>query len=576
VTRTVIRGHGAAGGIAVGDVVLFQDSVAETAVAGGGFGEVERALAALAAVAAELERAAGRLRRAGLEAEAEIVETTRMLAEDPVLHENVSAGALELPAPHAVNAAVERHANALAALPDPMLAARASDVRELGRRAARILTGGARAVIGDRSIVCARDLGPGEVADLELDDGRVMGIALADGAATSHAAIMARALGVPLVVGLGPSLLALDEGETVIVDGDRGLVVGAPTPAEVDEARRAVRRAARRRSELAAMRSLPAKTTDGRRITLLCNASTAAEVAAGLAAGADGVGLLRTELAFLDAHRWPTQAEHLAALEPPLSLLAGRLATVRTLDFGADKTPPFLQSVTERGVALTLQHPEAFVAQLRAIITAAADTRLRLLLPLVRTASDIRAVRSLVRACLPPGATLPALGAMIETPEAAHAAHEIALEADFLSIGTNDLVATTLGLDRGAPVASVSTAADPAVLELVRRTVAAAEAAGVTVEVCGESASEPALAVLFVGLGVDELSVAPARLDVLRATIRGISSAEARAAAAAALAAGSADDALAVGASLAGPSAPSAKLGDDRGETRDGVGGLVA
>jgi len=324
------------------------------------------------------------------------------------------------------------------------------------------------------------------------------------------------------------------------------------------------------------MRSLPAETTDGQRVTLLCNASTAAEVAAGLAAGAEGVGLLRTELAFLDAGRWPTEAEHRAALEPPLSLLAGRIATVRTLDFGADKTPPFLRDVTERGVELTLHHPEAFVAQLRAIVGVAGDARLRLLLPLVRSASDVLAARGLIHACLSPGATPPALGAMIETPEAACAAHEIALEADFLSIGTNDLVATTLGLDREAPVASSLTAADPAVLELVRRTVAAAKAAGVSVEVCGESASEPALAVLFVGLGVDELSVAPARLDVLRATIRGISSVDARAAAVVALAAGSAEDALAVGARLAGLSAPSAKLGDDRGETRDGVGGLVA
>jgi phosphoenolpyruvate-protein kinase (PTS system EI component) len=213
---------------------------------------------------------------------------------------------------------------------------------------------------------------------------------------------------------------------------------------------------------------------------------------------------------------------------------------------------------------------------LRAIVDAAGDARLRLLLPLVAAASDVHAVRGLVRSCLPPGTTMPALGAMIETPEAAHAAHEIASEADFLSFGTNDLVATTLGLDREAPVASSLTAADPAVLALVGRTVAAARAAGVPVEVCGESASEPALAVLFVGLGVDELSVAPARLDLVRATIRAISSRAAQTAATAALASGSADEALDAAARIVGLNPGSAKLGDERGETRDGVGGLVA
>jgi len=576
VTSTVIRGLAASGGIAVGHVVVLVEAAVQSAAAGGSPAEVRRALEALAAAAAELERAAERLRRAGLHTEAEIVETTRMLAEDPVLQEDVSLGALELSAPQAVHVAVECHAKALEALPDPLLAARASDVRELGRRVARILAGDARAVIGDRSIVCARDLGPGEVADLELGDGRVVGIVLAEGAATSHAAIMARALGVPLVVGLGPSVLALGGGETLVVDGDRGLVVVRPTPAELEEARGAVRRAERRHRRLAGMRSLPAETTDGRRITLLCNASTAAEVAAGLAGGAEGVGLLRTELAFLDAQRWPTRADHRAALEPALSLLAGRLATVRTLDFGADKTPPFLQGVAERGVDLMLRHPDAFVAQLHAIVDAAGAARLRLLLPLVRSASDVRAVRGLVRAILPDDTMVPALGAMIETPEAAHCAHEIALEADFLSIGTNDLVATTLGLDREAPVASSLTAADPVVLELVRRTVAAAKAAGVPVEVCGESASEPPLAVLFVGLGVDELSVAPARLDVLRATIRKISSVDAHTAAAAALASGSAGEALRVAARLVEPRPKSAKHGDERGKTRDGVGGVVA
>jgi phosphoenolpyruvate-protein kinase (PTS system EI component) len=255
-------------------------------------------------------------------------------------------------------------------------------------------------------------------------------------------------------------------------------------------------------------------------VRLLCNAATPVEVSAGLDARAEGVGLLRTELAFLEAAAWPTEREHLAALVPILRLLEGRIATVRTLDFGADKTPPFLRGCTERGLALMLAHPEALAAQLRAIVAAGAGTRLRILLPLVESADEVRAVRALLETEVP-------LGAMIETPTAADRAAEIARASDFLSIGTNDLVQYTLGLDRDRPLASAATAADPAILRLVDRIVTAAHACGRTVEVCGEAAGEPSVARLLVGLGVDELSAAPSRLDELRRMVRSVSAAEA-------------------------------------------------
>jgi phosphoenolpyruvate-protein kinase (PTS system EI component) len=470
-----------------------------------------------------------------------------------------------VPAATALRDATEQHARLLAGLVDPLLAARATDVRELGLRAARLLSGTARPAPAEESILVARDLGPADVADIQAGGGLIRGIALAQGAATSHAAIMARSFGLPMAVGLGDELLESADGVLLVLDGDGGLLVASPEAATRQRALAAVRRNTGRRDQLALGRNLPAMTIDGHRITLLCNAAGIAEVSAGLHAGAEGVGLLRTELAFLEADRWPTEQEHYAVLAPTLAPLAGRTATVRTLDFGADKTPPFLAGTSERGIALLLDHPEALRAQLSAIVAAGSETSLRLLLPLVGSAAQVRAVRALLHPASP------ALGAMIETPEAALQAEEIAREADFLSIGTNDLVQFTLGLDRERPLASAEAAADPRVLELIDRIVRAARAAGISVEICGEAAGEPAVAALFVGLGVDELSVSPARVDEVRMVVRGLDFVEAAQASRDAIACGSLERALAVGRELL-----SAEVADERGEPVDSLGGVGA
>jgi multiphosphoryl transfer protein len=274
---------------------------------------------------------------------------------------------------------------------------------------------------------------------------------------------------------------------------------------------------------------------------VLVNAATRAELDAGLAAGAEGVGLLRTELAFLEAAEWPTEQQHRAALAPVLSGLAGRTATVRVLDFGADKTPPFLAGTRERGLELLLARPEALAAQLRAIVDGGRETELRVLLPMVESAAQVEAVRAVL-----PGAV--ALGAMIETRAAVAAAPAIAAAADFLSIGTNDLSHAVLGSDRFGGTAAA--AHDPRVLAAIAATARAAAGARVVLEVCGEAASEPASVPLLVGLGAGELSVGAARVGAVRGWIRSLARDEARRAAQAALAAGSGDEAAALGAAL--------------------------
>jgi phosphoenolpyruvate-protein kinase (PTS system EI component) len=551
-----LRGLAASGGVAIGRALLWHDTEPAT-----GDGDP---LAALDAVAAELARGADRFRAAGLEDEADILETNKLMVEDPALRLEVKRLGAMLDPAEALRRGTARHAELLAALADPMLAARATDVRQLGVRAVRALAGTTLPTPTEESILITRDLGPADVADLRLDEGLVLGIALAEGAATSHAAIMARAFGVPMTVGLGEGLLSIRAGETVIVEGEDGAIVVDPSTTRLLAAENELRLRRQLREGRVAARGLPAVTCDGRMVSLLSNASTAAEATAGLEAGAEGVGLLRTELAFLEASAWPTEDEHFAALAPALAPLRGLIATVRTLDFGADKTPPFLAGITDRGLTLMLSHPAELEKQLRAIVRAAEGTQLRVLLPLVESAEQVRTVRALVA---DPGVSI---GAMIETPEAVGRAAEIAAEADFLSIGTNDLVQYTLGLDRERPVASAATAAEPIVLRLIAQVVDAAHAAGKTVEVCGEAAGETAVAALLIGLGVDELSVAPARLDELRETVRLLSFTDAAEAARQAVAAPSALQALALAGSLL-----SAELRHETGQVVGGLGRAV-
>lgn len=565
---TVLRGLAAAGGVAVGRALVLREVEPETN-GHGGLAAQEAALAALTRVAVELGGAAERLRAAGRVAEAEIFDANQLMAEDPTLADEIRSLAAEQPAGAAILAATERHAAALAALPDTLLAARAADVRRLGRRAASLAMG-ARSPEAplEPAILVARDLGPADVVDLDLAAGSIHGVALVEGAATSHAAIMARALGLPMAIALGDELLAARDGEEIVVDGDSGVVVLRPSRATREAATAASVRRAREQQEFAADRSLPPVTRDGRRVRLLCNASTAAEAAAGTEAAAEGIGLLRTELAFLEFSGWPTKAEHAAALAPVLASAPAGVVTIRTLDFGEDKTPPFLAGRGERGLQLMLKSPGALEAQLSAILHVGDSRPLRILLPLVTNGAQVRQVRALLDEL---GTTEgPALGAMIETPEAVAAAAEIAAEADFVSIGTNDLVQYTLGLDRTRPLATAEAAADPAVLSGIAATLEAAHAAGRVVEVCGEAAGEPALVALLVGLGVDELSVSPARLDLVRSTIRGLSLEAAAEVTHEALAAGSAAAALALARGLL------LEPSDEVDQAGHGLGGVVA
>jgi phosphoenolpyruvate-protein phosphotransferase len=487
-----------------------------------------RALDALARSARELEELCDRLRADGRTEEADILDAGMMMAEDPVLLDAVE-GAVRtrgLTAASAILVEVEAVAAQLDMLGDPELAARASDVRSLARRASRLASGGATRT--DRqngeTILVASDLGPADVIELEGD---VRGIALADGGVTGHAAIVARGLGLPMVVGLGRDLLDLPEGEICIVDGDRSVLIAGPDQERLDRVRGVMATAAAARARAMEARSLATVTRDGRAVRVLANAATPTEVRAALEAGADGVGLFRTELAFLEAKHWPTVAEHRRSLGPALSQLTGLTATIRLLDFGGDKTPPFLKGVSGRGVELLLD-TEALAWQLEAILEAGAATDLRVLIPMVTEPGQVRAVRAALESIAARwGRRIPLIAAMVEVPAAVVMADRIAPEVGMFSIGTNDLTSFQLGIDRSRP--GGAPAHHPAVLRLIADTVGAARVAGIPVEVCGEAASNPLVMPLLVGLGVDELSVGAAAVARVRSWVRALDYGEAAA-----------------------------------------------
>lgn len=523
-----LRGVSAAPGVAFGRaVVLDRVGAGDASIirAPDRAAELDRALKALDVVASELEHIASGLRESGRQAEADIVETGVLMAADPSLAARVEALVMKSgrPAAEALREATDESARDLALLADPLLAERADDVRSLGRRAAARANGLRPGAVS--GVLIASTLGPADIAELAMN---AKGVALAGGGVTAHATIVARSLGVPMVVGLGADVLEAIDGEEVVLDGDGGVLVRHPEAGRIAAARAEAERKDEARQQAIAHRLEPAQTKDGRRLRVLANAASVAEVIEALKQGAEGVGLLRTELLFLDTQAWPTFAEQASFLGLILAPLKGRIATVRLLDFGGDKTPPFLLGAGGRGIELLLQAPDALGAQLAAITDAGTKVKLRILIPMVTNPEQVRAVRETLATVLD-GRPSPQVGAMIETPEAARRASEIASECDFLSIGTNDLTQLVLGLDRehskSAPVTDIR------VLRLIDATVRAGHTAGIPVDVCGEAASDAIAMRILVGLGVDELSVAAARVGEVRESIRGLDFAACREAA---------------------------------------------
>jgi phosphoenolpyruvate-protein phosphotransferase len=476
-----------------------------------------------------------------------------MMLEDPTILDRIDEliAANHLSAEAALSQATEEQAQELAALPDPLWQARAADVRDAAGRALNTLAPAharqqtlaeALATQPGPVVVLADDLAPSDTASAPPE--RLLGIALAQGGTTSHAAILARALSIPAVVGLGSTLLsAVEDGDTLALDGGAGQVIVRPDTATQTATQQAQASAAasqaQEQARLVVWAPRTGATRDGAPIPIMANASSIAEARAAVAMGAEGVGLLRTEFLFARSATLPdaeTQArlyaEIIAAFDPARGPI-----TIRTLDAGADKPLPSLDAFTSqlpaeanpalgvRGVRLQLRFAELLRAQLEGIALAAAhtDTPIHVMLPMVATVDEIEAGRQALASAqdrvaargLTPRHV--ALGIMVETPAAAFTAAALAHHADFFSVGANDLAQYVMASDRLHPdLAALRAPTQPAVLRAIQQAAQAGAARRIPVAVCGEMAGEPALAALLVGLGVTELSMAPNRIPLVK------------------------------------------------------------
>ena len=429
-------------------------------------------------------------------------------------------------------------------LPNRYMSERVADVYDVEKRLLRNLIGAKREGLHQLSepvVVIAHDLTPSQTAS--LDRTKVLAFATDVGGRTSHTTIVARAMGIPAVVGLKTVTADVTGGQTVIVDGNRGLVIVNPDEASVERFRQAEKRFRAMEEELGDLRDLPAVTQDGHEIHLWGNIEFPHEVHTCLARGAGGVGLYRTEFLYLDRESDPTEEDHYQAYAEAIEALQGRPITIRTCDLGADKFTHLSGEYEERNpflgfrsIRFSLQHVGLFRTQLRAILRASALGPARIMFPLVTNLRELRQAKmvladvreDLEEEGLPFDRDLK-VGIMIEVPSAALMAPQFARECDFFSIGTNDLIQYTLAVDRSNErVAHLYTPGHPAVLRLVRSVVEAGAEAGIEVAVCGEMAGEPMYAVVLVGLGVRALSVSPATLLEVKKVIRSVTMEQAR------------------------------------------------
>lgn len=393
----------------------------------------------------------------------------------------------------------------------------------------------ARTELTGAGIVVAAELTPAGTAS--FDPAVVSGIATAFGGPTAHAAILARALGIPAVLGLGPAVLSIPEGTPLLLDGNRGTLAVAPDEADLAAARQASGRAGRAAARARELAAGPALTVDGTTVEVAANAGSPDDVRRAVAAGADGIGLLRTEFVFLTATSLPSEAEQEAVYEGIARILDGHPLIIRTLDVGADKPLPYLPREAEpnpalgqRGLRLGLARPDLLRTQVRAILRVAARHPVKLMFPMVTTASEARSALDLVsgerRSLAAEGIAVPAMrametGIMIEVPAAALTAAQFADTLDFFSVGTNDLTQYTMAVDRElASVAGLGDAIHPAVLTLIGAAASAAADAGRWTGVCGELAADPLAVPLLLGLGVRELSVNAASVGIVKQAVR--------------------------------------------------------
>ena len=534
----LILGVAASPGLAVGSTYRVRQQtiqVAETATDP----DHERRLleAAIAQASLEVESLRAKVHGHGDPGEAAIFAAHQELLDDPeLMHTAVSAINKGKSAAYAWQQTFRTQAAQLAQLQNDLLAQRANDLRDVGQRVLRILTGVeiTTPTYPDNTILMAEDLTPSDMAN--LDRAKVVGFCTLAGGSTSHVAILARSMGIPAIAGAEPQILDLADGSPVILDGGKGTLRLNATPEEIGLVRSRIKRQQAKRAADFQSAHQAAVTLDGYRVEVVANISNLKEAEDAMSLGGEGVGLLRSEFVFMDRSVAPSEDEQTAIYKSMLEVLGpDRSMIIRTLDVGGDKPLPYLPMpheenpfLGERGIRLGFDQPELLRTQMRAILRASSAGRLRLMFPMIGRLEELRMAKSMLEEERQKLHLAPIeVGIMIEIPAAAVMAEQFAKDVDFFSVGTNDLTQYTLAMDRGHPkLAPYVDGLNPAVLRLINLAVQGAGRYGKWVGVCGGIASDPQAIPILIGLGVKELSVSVPVIPTIKAQVRSLSLAE--------------------------------------------------
>ena len=527
-------------GLAVGRIVQYRQQPLDVAEQGAGADQERAAFeSALHAARNQIETLKQQVSAdAGARNRVDILSAHQELLDDPGLIDLAIAGVSQgKSAGFAWRAAFTQYAAQLEQLDNALLRERANDVRDVGRRVLGLLTGVVQAAVNvaPGTILAAEELAPSDTA--ALDPAKVIGFCTTTGGATSHVAILARSLGIPAVCGIEESALSIADGTLVVLDGSQGILRAHPSEAQVAEARDTMTQIAARREADKILAIKPAVTLDGHLIKVMANIRNLEDAREALKLGGDGVGLLRSEFLFHERSAAPTceeQAAEYAAVAQALG--PDRELVIRTLDVGGDKPLAYLPLPREdnpflgmRGIRVSLERPDMLRIQLRAMLAAADAVQLHIMFPMIATIDELRAAKTILAEESAATGKQAKVGVMIEVPSAAIMAEVFAREADFFSVGTNDLTQYTLAMDRGHPkLAKRADGLDPSVLRMISLAVEGAHKHGKWVGVCGGLASDVTAVPVLIGLGVDELSVSVPAIPSVKALVQRLSLDECR------------------------------------------------